>query len=129
MASLGTLTAGVAHEINNPLNFISGGLNIIDDIKMNEGLSDHPEIMEDLGTSSQTIHAGLERATKIICSLLAFAYSGKPIKVNSDIHEIIENTLLFLNSKLEYNIEIDKQYYLHQNIPVFPDLLHQIIFK
>jgi signal transduction histidine kinase len=129
MASLGTLTAGVAHEINNPLNFIAGGLNIIEEIKSNPVLANHHEIKEDLEASAQTIKAGLQRATKIVRSLTSFAYSGKPVQVNSDVHEIIDDTLLFLGSKLEYNIEIQKQYMLQSQVPVFPDLLHQVIIN
>lgn len=129
MASLGTLTAGIAHEINNPLNFISGGLNIIEDIKQEQIFENNLEIKESLETSYETIRAGVDRATKIVHSLIAFAYSGNPGLVLTDVHDIIENALLFLNSRIQFRIEVRKNFHLGIKVPVYVDLLHQIVFN
>jgi signal transduction histidine kinase len=119
MASLGTLTAGVAHEINNPLNAISGGLYML------ENLTDEASV----STSRSMIREGFEKTNRIVKALMTFSRSeeGKPVK--SDLHEIIDNTLLFIRSRLGENIKIHKDYRIDRMVPVYPDKLHQILFS
>ncbi len=126
MASLGTLTAGIAHEINNPLNFISGGIMIISDIK-EEINSNNAEVKKDFDEAINMIEAGLVRATKIVKALMTFAYRGTSKLVYFDIHEIIENTLLFLNFQLPNDLVIKKDYRLKNQVPIFAEKMHQVV--
>jgi signal transduction histidine kinase len=125
MASLGTLTAGVAHEINNPLNFISGGLTLIGDMKNEEDFHSE-EMNEKFRVGKEMVKTGLERATNIVKSLMTFSQPGSAILIDSDIHQIIDNTLLFLNHKLK-SIKIVKEYELQENLMLYPDKIHQVI--
>ncbi len=80
MASLGQLTAGIAHEINNPVNFISGNLH-----PLREDLKDLLEVLE-LYESTIRVH-GLEEAFR---SALAKRNELRLDEVRDEIHELIE---------------------------------------
>jgi two-component system NtrC family sensor kinase len=129
MASIGTLTAGIAHEINNPLNFISGGLNIVLDLHKKldwRGLEDEKKRI-DLAT--KMAKDGLDRSVDIVKALMTFSHRGGSKKVETDLHEIIDNTLMFLSSKISGDIRIIKHYSLDRRIPVFPEKMHQIVMN
>jgi two-component system, NtrC family, sensor kinase len=129
MASLGTLTAGVAHEINNPLNFINGGINILLDNKkqMHDCLSnDNKERFE---LAARMINDGYERTSEIVKALMTFSHRGTSRLVYSNINKIIDNTLLFLNSQITGDIEIKKKYQFDGEIPIYPGKIHQVIMN
>lgn len=105
MASLGVLSAGLAHEINNPLNFIKGGVN---------GLEIYYETQQikppELSTLLGAINEGIERASKIVKSLNHFSRDGSSEIEACHIHNIIDNCLVILHNQLKDKIEIKKQY-------------------
>ena len=106
MASIGVLSAGIGHEINNPLNFIKGGV---------EGLSLQLKDQSLKGdkTTQEYIHAiseGVDRASSIVNSLSHFSHTGTDMEEVCNVHEIIDNCLVILQSELKHRIEIIKDY-------------------
>jgi PAS domain S-box-containing protein len=106
LASIGTLTAGIAHEINNPLNFINASYYGLETY-FNENIKEHTEAVAPLMNGIKT---GVERAAGIVKSLNHFSRNNKSKKEIYDIHSIVDNCLAILNSQLKYKIEIHKQY-------------------
>jgi len=130
MASLGTLTSGVAHEINNPLNFISGGIELIrESLDVPGSLPRDKAVLEKRSRALDMITEGVERASGIVSALMTFSFKGSPRLIKSDLHEIIDNTLLFLTSKITGDIRIVKEYGLKSDVAVYPDRMHQVIMN
>jgi len=129
MASLGTLTAGIAHEINNPLNFVSGGLQLIGSIENELTNNINNDVKNKFKEAVSIVETGLNQADQIISSLRTFSFKGSSKLTKSNFSEIIDSTLLFLKSKIKSDINIIKDYRLTTEIPVYPDKLHQIILN
>ncbi len=110
MASLGILTAGVAHEINNPLNFINGGIIGLESY-FKKNLNEH---FEKVAPLINAINVGVKRTTDIVTSLGQYSRQDNLEKTNCDVNSIIDNCLIMLHNQLKNKTEIKKNY---TNIP------------
>lgn len=92
MASLGQLTAGIAHEIQNPLNFVNNfselSVELINELK--EPGADKDAIMQDLLSNLEKIHTHGKRADKIVKGMLIHSRNGQAEKQQSDLNKIID---------------------------------------
>ena len=143
MASLGQMTAGIAHEINNPINFVTGGIQSLRDIlqelmefvdvceqltvadanslkeriakigALKEGL-DLAEIKDDTKGLLDDIELGAARATAIVKGLRNFSRLDEDVFKKGDLHEGMDSTLLILNHRLD-NVKLYKHY--DSNLP------------
>ncbi|NER03256.1 MAG: GAF domain-containing protein, partial [Okeania sp. SIO3C4] len=156
MASIGQLTAGIAHEINNPLSFISGNLTFTDDYIQNiiellelyqtEWLSPSEKILnkvedieldyliEDLPKSINSMKQGMKRITEISKSMRTFSRGDTVAKVPFNIHEGIDSTLLILKHRLKASvtrpeIEVVKNYGNLPEVNCYPGQLNQVFMN
>lgn len=152
MASLGILVAGIAHEINNPVNFISSGIAGIEKvfnklvILLNElfKLKDDSETtefkklislknqlhinkyMESMPEIIENIKFGINRTISIIDGLRLYSRADKEEKTLTDINQIIESSLLLIKPRIKDQIEIITRYESLPEISVFPAKLSQV---
>ncbi|WP_026210617.1 PAS domain-containing sensor histidine kinase [Flexithrix dorotheae] len=123
MASIGVLAGGVAHEINNPMNFVKSGLygfkrvfrEIISKFQKSELLNEHDKLYLDekvqvLNKVMKNIDNGVNRTTKIVKSLNTFSDSYSEKTDVCDVHEIIDKCLSLIIIDPNKSIEIKKNY-------------------
>lgn len=107
MASLGVLSAGIGHEINNPLNFIQNGLSALiqelNNSKFNQGI-------ENIKPYIDIINDGVNRAGKIVKSLSHFSRQQMSMDEKCDLHEIVDNCLEILKNNLKHKVSVSKEY-------------------
>ena len=115
LASLGTLVAGIAHEINNPLGIIAGYSEALLDRSADKTLVGIREF-EDFPEYLKTIHNEIFRCKTILKSLLEFARPSGGTFREIDINELIKEVLLLLKhrtARLKHSLQLD----LNREIP------------
>jgi PAS domain S-box-containing protein len=156
MSALGNLVAGVAHEINNPIGFLSGNISpALDYIKDLFGLLDlyqqkYPQLDPDIQAEIETIdleyiredlpklvgsmREGIKRIKDISTSLRTFsrADSDRPIPCN--IHDGIDSTIMILKHRLKANstrpeIKVIKEYGDLPQVECFAGQLNQVFMN
>ena len=154
MSALGNLVAGVAHEINNPIGFISGNLSeaqrsledVVEHLKLYRSdapkskIADHAEeidldyLLEDLPKIINSMQVGCDRISSISTSLRTFSRGDKDYKVLFNIHDGINSAILILKHRLKANehrpqIEVMAKYGNLPKIECFPGQLNQVFMN
>lgn len=159
MASLGQLTAGIAHEINNPINFVYNGIDSlnmsIDDLtkimnKYNElesaGSDQIPQVLTEIGdmkkrlryeklmnnlpTVLSDIKSGANRTIEIVKGLRVFSRLDEEDQKAANINECLESTLILLRNKTKDKIKVQKFFDESlKEIMCYPGQLNQVFMN
>ncbi|MFI5148135.1 MAG: 7TM diverse intracellular signaling domain-containing protein [Bacteroidia bacterium] len=156
MASLGQLTAGIAHEINNPINFVKSNIKslkrTLDEIrqlfKQYEQIESGPRADESIAAAQKLkkeldmdysmqeidellhgIDDGASRTSEIIKGLKVFSRLDEDSLKTADIHEGLNATLILLNTLVKDKIRIVKEYGSLPPVECYPGKINQVFMN
>ena len=156
LSTLGELIAGIGHEINNPINFISSNIlplqghiaavtellllyeqeypnptakitTAIEDLDLNF-------VLEDMAKILNSLQLGSERIRNISNSLRNFCRSDRDTKISADLHQGLDSTLMILQHRFKANgarprIEVIKNYGVLPQVKCYIGLMNQVFMN
>jgi PAS domain S-box-containing protein len=159
LASIGVLSAGIAHEINNPLAFVANNLVVLENdtkglvalLEVFEGARPHlaaadpdadrriqaqadamdlPYVRESLGRILTRTRDGVQRVARIIHSLRGLARTGPAVFQDAHIPDLVESSLDMIRGRLRSgNIEVELDYGPAPKLRCVPTQLGQVLLN
>jgi signal transduction histidine kinase len=156
MASLGQLTAGIAHEINNPINFVSSNISPLKrdlhdlrelckrynglhasknpdaDLREIEAFSkeiDPDFLQKEIDTLIRGIEEGAERTKQIVLGLRSFSRMDEDEFKEADLHAGIDSTLMLLRNKIKNRIDVVRDYGKLPYVECIPGKINQVLMN
>lgn len=152
LESLGQLAAGIAHEINSPMQFVLSNVIFIEDAlteitdflhTMNSHDKQDPErliatlqeidaefLAQEIPAGFKDIHEGIDRIVKIVSAMKEFSHPGGKEKILTEINHTLENALIVSRNEWKYDAEVTTDFYPDlSRILCFPDQLNQVILN
>ncbi|WP_233166274.1 ATP-binding protein [Archangium sp. Cb G35] len=115
MASMGTLAAGIAHEINNPLAFVISNLGfLLDEMRrmpsmMPGGLAARPEVDEWRSVIMEA-REGAERVRQIVRQLKAFSRPDEERLEPVDLHAVLDSAVMLAANEIKHRARLKREY-------------------
>lgn len=157
MASLGQLTAGIAHEINNPINFVTSnvkplkrdvdilleligrleqiaktGLDAVEKEKQIAALKaefDFDYLQEEITFLLKGINEGSSRTAEIVKGLRIFSRVDEDDLKKADVNEGLDSTIIIINNLLNGKIVIQREYGTLPLVECYPGKLNQVFLN
>ena len=156
MACIGQLAASVAHDINNPIGFVAGNLEVLKNYwgklaayvaTQDEALSssESPELVSRVAEQRRMLKVdflldefdavldesleGAERVSRIVLNLKGFSRLDEKEPRLADIHECLESTLNIVMNELRYKADIKKEYGNIPQLLCYPQQLNQVFMN
>jgi PAS domain S-box-containing protein len=153
LEAIGTLAAGIAHEINTPMQYVQNNITFFaqafsDTSRLFTELArtrqndnreellqcleviDLDYLMAEIPEAIDEAREGIDRVVKIVSAMKAFSHPGSSDRVAADINLALENTVTVCRNEYKYVAEmvLDLQADL-PNVPCFPDQLNQAMLN
>ncbi len=158
MASLGQLTAGIAHEINNPINFVSGSIeplkrdvddlielfektqemlgecevagNVLEKLEALKQEFEYDYVREEIENLLRSMKDGTERTVEIVKGLRLFSRVDESDVKKVNLHDGLDSTLILLNNMFKkYNIEVEKNYGPIPQVECYAGKINQVFIN